>query len=449
MPPLDPFRAGASSRWVGSSRVARSGTRGCATVAVTTWQRRIERGAVLTLARQPDRYEAVAPDERLGSVDCLRGLALFGVLVINLEREFRVSIFAQFLPAEAERGLDAWIDAALTILVDGKAFALFSLLFGIGLAIQHERLAASGRRAVLLIRRMLALLAFGLIHAIFIWNGDILTEYAVAGMIVIPLLYTRLWGPAVGAGFFLTLYILRPWWTSIAPFPTTSWLADHVTAAGHAYGSGDYVQIFVFRLQELPAILPLHVYIFPRTLALMLLGALIWRVGLFKRAEELSAWLRWGAATLIAAGLVLTMATSGRAYSGWPAIGRADVVAASLAPLLLAFGYSALILALGNELRRRGLAWAEPVGRMAFTNYVMQSVVLGFIFYGYGLGLFGRLSLTAGLAVALVVYGTQIIISRVWLRRFRYGPLEWLWRTLMYGSAPGLLRPKPERAPTC
>ena len=120
----------------------------------------------------------VAAAERLDSLDALRGLALLGVLAINLETGFRVSFFQQFLVRPPDPRLDGWINRFLQVFVDLKALAIFSLLFGIGLAIQHERLAGNSRRLILLLRRLLALLAFGLIHLFLILNGDICDHYA-------------------------------------------------------------------------------------------------------------------------------------------------------------------------------------------------------------------------------------------------------------------------------
>jgi len=133
----------------------------------------------------------VLPGERINSLDALRGLALFGVLAINLETEFRVSIFRQFLPREPETGIERHVDAFLQIFLDLKALAVFSLLFGIGLAIQYERLDGNPRRSVLLVRRLLALLIFGVVHLFLIWNGDILTEYAIAGLMPFPCCLAR------------------------------------------------------------------------------------------------------------------------------------------------------------------------------------------------------------------------------------------------------------------
>ena len=99
------------------------------------------------------------------------------------------------------------------------------------------------------------------------------------------------------------------------------------------------------------------------------------------------------------------------------------------------------ILGIANLDRgKRLLGWAAPLGRMAFTNYLAQSVILGWIFYGYGLGLFGRLGVANALTIGIAVYAGQVVFSAWWLRRYRYGPVEWLWRTLMYGSAQPMSR---------
>ncbi|SRR6266567_1317194 len=139
--------------------------------------------------RQP--AAPVDPSHRISALDALRGLALFGVLAINLETEFRISIFQQFPLYTPEQGFSGVINRALDVFVDMKAFALFSLLFGAGLAIQFDRLGRTGQRTRLLIRRLAILLVFGLIHFFLIWNGDILAEYALAGLVVLPILFAQ------------------------------------------------------------------------------------------------------------------------------------------------------------------------------------------------------------------------------------------------------------------
>ena len=181
-----------------------------------------------------------APSSRLGSIDALRGIALFGVLAINLETEFRVSIFQQFLLRAPDQGLGGLVDRELDIFIDMKAFALFSLLFGVGLAIQFERLGYAERRTSLLVRRLLVLLVFGLIHLFLIWNGDILTEYALAGLVVLPFLFGPTWLMAIGCATFLALFLLQPLLPAPFPLPGHAWLAEHVREANQIYANGTF-----------------------------------------------------------------------------------------------------------------------------------------------------------------------------------------------------------------
>jgi len=363
----------------------------------------------------------LAPANRLVKLDILRGLALFGVMAINLVFEFRVSIFEQFLPlneiaSPLDRAVEAFLDRAITL----KAFALFSLLFGAGLAIQFERLPVK-RRVVLLLRRLVVLLAIGLLHMTLIWNGDILTEYALAGLLALPFLFGPTWLLATSGLLFLGLY-LTPYLSQLVPLPDTSSMARHVSDARSVYATGSFSEVLSFRLGELWAIAPLHVWIFPRTIALFLLGAFIWRTGVVQRASD-NRWILFGVV------LAAVMVTIGA--------GR------ELATVTLAFAYGASIIGLAStQPGSKLLGWAAPLGRMAFTNYLVQSLIFSWVFYGYGFGLFGQVGASAALAFGVVVYVVQVFFSRWWLLWYSFGPVEWLWRTLMYGRAQPMKLPK-------
>ena len=127
---------------------------------------------------------------------------------------------------------------------------------------------------------------------------------------------------------------------------------------------------------------------------------------------------------------------------GWFRLGwRAELALERLGTVLLACGYAAAIIwATDKTGARKLLAWAAPIGRMAFTNYLMQSVIFGWLFYGYGLGLFGKLGVAPALAIGTGVYVLQVALSTYWLQRYLYGPVEWLWRSAMYVTRQPLLR---------
>jgi uncharacterized protein len=372
-----------------------------------------------------------SPAERIDAIDVLRGVALLGVLAMNLVTEFRVSIFERFLPQKPPASpIDSAVETILMLAVDLKALALFSLLFGAGLAIQFERLARSERRTLLLVRRLVVLLAFGLIHLCLIWNGDILTEYAFAGLIVLPLLFGPRWLLAVAAlvslGLYLWMQVFPPsgWWPSAAA------LRQVVAEAHRIYPTGGFLDVLAFRLREIPLWAPLHAFIFPRTIGLFLLGAFAWRTGVLRNPPRRLLFAI--AAACIGLGAALILCHAGGVF----APGRTRALAEPLGTILLALGYGAGIIGIANLASgKKLLGWAAPLGRMAFTNYLAQSVIFGWIFYGYGLGLFGRLGVASALAIGLAVYIGQVFFSAWWLRRYRYGPVEWLWRTLMYGAA--------------
>ncbi|WP_201312667.1 DUF418 domain-containing protein [Dyella sp. EPa41] len=377
----------------------------------------------------------VSPTQRVQAIDVLRGLALFGVLMVNLVTEFRVSVFQQFLPPDpAMPWIDRLAETFVTAVLELKAISLFSLLFGVGMAIQFEHLQDDPSRLPLLVRRVCVLLVFGVIHMCLIWNGDILTEYALVGMLAIPFLYfpnRALCAAALGlVVLFVSLSLLLPqgYW------PTTALLQQQVADANRIYANGGYGDVLRFRVQEIPVLLPLLAYIAPRTLALFLAGILVWRSGVLRHPDRYKPWLLCTTVSGLSLGAVLTfMDGSGRAlvsaeYQPWLTL------VAPLGPIALASGYaSVLLLLLGFTRARKVLGIFAPLGRMAFTSYICQSLVFGWLFYGYGLGWFGRLGAARTLVLGLAVYIAQIIVSEWWLRRFRFGPIEWLWRTLMYG----------------
>jgi len=389
----------------------------------------------------------VGQSERIEAIDALRGLALFGVLMVNLVTEFRVSIFAQFLP-QPESG-PPWDRAVMHLVSTGletKAFCLFSLLFGLGLAIQFERLQARPDRLVRLVRRLAALLVFGLVHLFLIWNGDILTEYAVVGLMVLPLLFAPRWVLGAASALFLAFYISMPLLQLPIPFPDQAWIVRHLAEAQAAYGQGDYGEVVAFNIQEVGSLVPLHIFVLARTLGLFTLGAWLWRLDLFRsaRVQTFGGYGLLG----ITSGALMTLATDPDGWLQRPGLEALAAMAAQAAPILLALGYGGVILALATGHRtRRLISWAVPLGRTAFTNYLLQSVFFGWVFFGYGLGLFGRLDPMPTFALGLGVYAAQVLLSTVWLGHFQFGPMEWLWRALTHGHRPPFRRsaaPAPE-----
>ncbi|MEP7005162.1 MAG: DUF418 domain-containing protein [Sphingomonas bacterium] len=375
--------------------------------------------------------------ERVGSrieaIDALRGLALLGILIVNLDTDFRVTFWEQFSPHYATTA-DSFARMAIGFLVEFKAITIFSMLFGVGLAIQTETLARRGSVPRLLVRRLLVLLAFGLVHLLLIWNGDILTEYAIAGLIALPFILAPPRLTLAASAAALLLFLALPSLPLSLPFPGPEWMAQHILEARQAYGHGSFAEVLRFRVAETPRIAVYLLFIFPRTVGLILFGAWTWKSGLIRNTEA-RARLLWSAGWT---GLLLGLLLCWLDGVGPPAplVLAPDIarVVDAFAPIVLAIGYCALALRYFGQAPTRLVAWVAPVGRMAFTNYIVQSIILGLLFYGYGFGLLGRVGVLAGVGISVAVFAAQAAASRWWLRRHFFGPLEWLWRTGMYGA---------------
>ena len=384
--------------------------------------------------------------ERIQALDAIRGFALLGVLLMNLHFWFRGPVEAYLLQAHPYQGFgDAWTDVALMVFFNGKSVTLFSFLFGVGLSVQLERAAARGAAfGAYAARRLSALLAFGLLHILLLWAGDILYYYALIGVFL--LLFLRR-SPRTAFFWGLAL-ILVPLAAGLlmSTAPTAAELSQrqaHAAAGAQAalaaYGHGSWMQAAGFRLRQFWRLFEEVRGFAPYTLGLFLLGSAAWKRGVFRDPEahlkliRTAAWL--GLAGLAATAALVAWAIRAGRFSDLD-LGSDLAMAAYLVTPLLSFGYAAWILLLWRkEAWRRILAWLAPMGRMALTNYLLQSLALTWLFNGYGFGLYGKLGPFAGtLGVGLALYALQILLSRWWLRRFQYGPMEWVWRCLTYGA---------------
>jgi uncharacterized protein len=379
-------------------------------------------------------WEPIQPAERYISLDLLRGFALFGVLTVNLLYFFRESLFAHMLHFHSHAGsLNHAIDLLVAALIEFKAFNLFSLTFGIGVAVQAERAGLRGISVELfLLRRFLILLVFGVCHLVLISNVDILTLYAVCGLILIPLL--RLPAPMLTLAGLIAIY-LPPLLPRGPVIPPVSVLQAHASAATRIYSEASFAGMLAFRWRETQQfIAPLLIGSAQQTLGLMLIGVALWRFGVVRKPEARRSvlWAVCAGAGIV--GIVNTTASvlgqsSGRKIAiPWPI----DLLGSNV---LLAFAYASALLAWQPSASSRALAAVAAAGRMALSNYLTQSLVFALLFYGYGFGLFGKLAPAPTAAIGTAFYFAQLAFSRWWLHRYRFGPFEWLWRSLTYGRA--------------
>lgn len=382
--------------------------------------------------------QPVTATERVAALDVLRGSALLGVLLINLDSGFRGSLFAHILNFHTHPG---WANRATDLLLawvfEFKAITLFSFLFGVGVGVQTER-TTKRRRSVgrFLTRRFAVLLAIGLCHALLIWNGDILTLYAVCGLLLIP--FTRLSGRWPGmAG--LAIIALSPYLPLFGDlFPSEAAMRTEAILATRVYATGSFAEIMALRVNEaVYFISPLLIGALPRTFGLMLLGMAAWRREIPQRPAE-HRKLLWG---VLAVGgslgaLTTTLELWARETRHLPPTALDFFSPYSI--IFLAFAYGAALLLWLSFRRKRAAGWLMRLvaagGQMALSNYLAQSLIFTLLFYGFGFGLFGKLGSAIATTIGLVVFVLQLLASNWWLRRFRFGPAEWLWRSLTYGQ---------------
>lgn len=380
-----------------------------------------------------------APAERLLQLDVLRGLALFGVLVVNM---------SVFCGAEAARDAGtplplgwggAWPSKLVEVLIESKAAALLAMLFGAGLAIQWERSADRGLPHVLFaLRRVGALALLGLAHSLLLWNVDILLDYAVISLLVLPFVGWSaarvLW--AIPILLVVTAALAAPF---IGMEPTPSQAAESYAMQLQHYGAGSWSEALRFRVWEFVHVMaPQRVS--NRLLILtpfFVLGVHFWKRGWFSDPRAHVAALRrlfWVCFTLGLVANAIPQEALHVAVAGLPRPLRVFIKATCfLARPGLTVGYAAgILLLLSQPAWRAALAVFAPLGRMTLTQYLLQSVICTWIFNGYGLGLFGRLSVNASLLLAAAIFAVQVWSSRWWLARSKTGPVEWLWRRMAY-----------------
>jgi uncharacterized protein len=382
-------------------------------------------------------WQPLPASDRYLRLDLLRGFALFGVLIVNLLYFFRLSLFEHLLNFHTHPG---WVNHTIDVLVaavfEFKAFTLFSLTFGIGVAVQTER---AGDRAIrvstFLLRRFLILLAFGLIHMLLISNADILTLYAVCGVLMIPVL--RLPAAVLAVIGLAAVYLPTPFPRG-PMLPTAAVMQEHAMNATRTYSHGSFAAMTAFRWHETrDLIAPLLIGSAQRTFGLMLLGVAIWRFGIVRDPERYRRAL-WS--ICVGAGAIGVINTT--AHLMHAHIPAWLVALGSEVPL--AFAYAAALLAWRMSHKAESiLAPVAAAGRMALSNYLMQSIIFAFIFYSYGLGLFGQLTPAPTAAIGVAVYLLQLWFSTEWLKRYLFGPFEWVWRSLTYGRRQPMRRVQP------
>lgn len=379
-----------------------------------------------------------AARQRFDVLDALRGFALMGIALANFP-EFGLWTFMSREAQEAmpTAGVDHVVRFLQYALVDGKFYTIFSVLFGIGFALILQRHSAG-----LFYRRMMILLAIGFLHLMFIWSGDILMLYAAGGLLLPLFVRCRvktllgiaaalillpvaldIYQQTAGIDFAAPLY--EAWWrqaesSGITEDNFASWLRD----------ADSYASVWEFLKQG--AIERMWEFAsghrLPKVLGLFIIGYCIGRTRLFARLGELRPQLKLTLKWTLAIGLPTSVlyAVSATNSQPWGAAVHSLLYAVSVFPL--GFAYMCVVCLWQRPFL--ALRWA---GRMALTCYITQSLIGIGLFYGLGLGLGTTFGLIHIEITALAAFLLEVLLSRLWLRHFRFGPLEWLWRMLTYG----------------
>ncbi len=392
---------------------------------------------------------------RIASLDVLRGFALLGILVMNIQ------IFS--MPVAAYQNPTAWGDfsginlGAWTfshLFFAQKFVTLFSILFGAGICLFSDRIEArGGQPGVWHYRRMGWLLVFGLAHAYLLWAGDILVPYAVCGCLVYLLRRRR---PrtllVVGLASLVVMSLLTALVGSALLSPelpaevsskiAQEWAPDasDLDAEIAAYRGG-WSEQQPLRTEHALGVqlgaLPLFMLWFCG--GLMLIGMALYKWGVLSAAKDDRFYERLAVIGLLSGSALVLIGMAWNASGGW-AWERSmffGTLFNSWGCIPMALAYLAMVMLVVRRGQLPGLqARLAAVGRMAFTNYLLQTVLCTTIFYGHGFGLFASVERYQQLLIVFAVWALQLWLSPIWLRRYSHGPLERLWRTLTYGPLP-------------
>lgn len=378
-------------------------------------------------------------NERIISIDVMRGFALLGIFVVNML--FFHSPYIYINPYTwFQNPSDYETFKMIDIFVQGSVYPLFSMLFGYGLAMQFLKSTANGGPfAKFAVRRLTILLIIGCIHAFLIWAGDILITYALAGFVLILMIRLKpIWLLLISIFLFLIpnglLYGLVYLGSLLEPNATIIYTGiQEIEASIVAYGQGSWGDIFSQRLADWLYMSGNGLIVISMLFTIvpfLLLGAAAAKWKLIERARELKVY--W----MIT---VFVMLIVGTVIKWLPYLLEANLFTMGIQDTfggpLQAIAYAGIIaLVCSIPFAAKILSPISKVGRMSMTTYLMQSIIATTIFYAYGFGLYGKIDLSTGTWMAIGIYAFQVVFAEIWFTKFKQGPVEILWRKLTYSN---------------
>lgn len=400
--------------------------------------------------RVDGKPQPVAEKDRIVSIDVLRGFALLGILPMNIQYFSMIS--AAYLNPTAYgdlHGANYLVWLLCHVLADEKFMTIFSMLFGAGILLMTSRVEAGGRSSVALhYRRMGWLILFGLAHAYLLWSGDILFSYGMCGLVVYLLRRLRprtllMLGVLTIAVASASLTAYGLWSRNWSPAnlqiateqlwkPTPQMVDKELAAYRGSWSQQMHYRVADALQQETNFFVG---FTFWRAAGLMLVGMGLFKLGTL--SAQRPGWVYW---TMVVMGVlvgvpVILYGTQREVATGWD-FRYSFFYGAEYnywASLLVSLGWVGAVMLASRATKLLPLTRRlAAVGRMAFTNYIMHTVICTTLFYGHGFGLFGKVERLGQFGIVLIILGIQLIISPIWLRYFVFGPLEWLWRSLTY-----------------
>ncbi|MCJ8005977.1 DUF418 domain-containing protein [Lederbergia wuyishanensis] len=378
----------------------------------------------------------IRPDERIHSIDVLRGISLLGILLVNMI-SFH-SPFSYYNPYEWWQYDNATVYMWIDIFVQASFYPIFAMMFGYGMVIMQERLNKKGYTFwKISVRRLLVLLLFGIFHAFLIWYGDILITYATMGLVLLLLL--RLSGPllmGLGAILYLLPQLFFGALIMLASFFSSESLTDYIDIvslqqSSEIYANGTFADITMQRIADWsmnngPS--EFFIYLF-MILPLMMIGAGAAKMEWLQKANvQRKKWI-----IILLTSLPIALFVKILPFLFGLTISIQYIQDMIGGPLLGIAYIAVIVLLMSYRPMEKLLKPFASAGRMSITIYLSQSIIGTLIFYNYGLGLYGEVSMATGTLLAFAIYVIQVIFAEIWLSKFRYGPVEKLWRMLTYG----------------
>lgn len=385
---------------------------------------------------------------RIADVDALRGFALLGILQVNIMVFSSTFYGVPTGKPEPVFGFNDLVYLFISTIFEMKFYLLFSFLFGYSVTLQMQSAIRAGEAFVpRFLRRQAGLWVIGLIHAVLLFHGDILTTYALLGVMLLfwrnksdrVLVKTAFWLIAVAALLWALVGVLQ-WAASEVQDPAQDILYAQQAYIAYTSGFGSVIMQHIVDLKFIWVVLLLIQA--PCALAMFLLGFLAGRHQFLAQPDQYQPYLKPALKAGLFIGLPAALMTALTVSFGngtpWEIWGLALTL---ITAPLMTFGIIALMLTFFST--HLGLFWRDalaPAGRMALSNYLLQSLICGFIFYGYGLAMMEQTTALGNVFIVLIIFTCQLLFSHWWMKHYYYGPLEWLLRALTIGRWPVLKR---------